>query len=46
MDRSSVYTTRTFEASYDDNKDSRTEIQIQLETFILKFRLDNDYVYR
>ena len=46
MDRQSVYTTRTFTSTFDDSTDTRIQLQEQLETFILNFRLDNNYVYR
>lgn len=46
MDHQSVYTTRTFSSNFDDSTDTRIQLQNQLETFILNFRLDNNYVYR
>lgn len=45
MDRQSVYSTHVFEPS-GDSGDSRLQLQNQLETFILDFRLDNNFVYR
>lgn len=46
MDRQSVYSTHVFEPSHGDTGDSRLQLQNQLETFILDFRLDNNFVYR
>lgn len=46
MDRQSVYSTHVFEPSLGDNGDTRLQLQTQLETFILDFRLDNNFVYR
>lgn len=46
MDRQSVYSTHVFEPSFGDNGDSRLQLRKQLETFILDFRLDNNFVYR
>ncbi|KAF6837025.1 DNA replication licensing factor mcm5 [Colletotrichum musicola] len=46
MDRQSVYSAHVFEPSFGQNEDTRTQIQTQLENFILHFRHDNDYVYR
>lgn len=46
MDRQSVYTAHVFDPSFGDNGDSRLQLQTQLETFILDFRLDNNFVYR
>ncbi|KFA65682.1 hypothetical protein S40285_04814 [Stachybotrys chlorohalonatus IBT 40285] len=46
MDRQSVYTTHVYEPSSGDNTDTRLQVQAQLETFILDFRLDNHFIYR
>ncbi|KHO01468.1 DNA replication licensing factor mcm5 [Metarhizium album ARSEF 1941] len=46
MDRQSVYSAHVFEPSYGENGDTRLQLQQQLETFILDFRLDNNFVYR
>ncbi|KAG9255425.1 MCM2/3/5 family-domain-containing protein [Emericellopsis atlantica] len=46
MDRSSVYTTRTWQPSFDEDASARTEIQNGLEAFIRGFRIDNNYIYR
>ncbi|KAM4056249.1 MCM2/3/5 family protein [Hirsutella rhossiliensis] len=46
MDRQSVYSTHVFEPSVGDTGDTRLQLQNQLETFILDFRLDNNFVYR
>ncbi|KAH6892285.1 MCM2/3/5 family-domain-containing protein [Thelonectria olida] len=46
MDRQSVYSTHVFEPSFSEHGDSRLQLQTQLETFILDFRLDNNFIYR
>ncbi|GAB0132596.1 hypothetical protein EsDP_00001028 [Epichloe bromicola] len=46
MDRQSVYSTHVYEPSVGENGDTRLQLQQQLETFILDFRLDNNFVYR
>jgi DNA replication licensing factor MCM5 len=46
MDSRSVYTTQTFGSTFDDSSDTRIEIQMQLEAFILGFRIDNNFIYR
>ncbi|KAF4966658.1 hypothetical protein FZEAL_10628 [Fusarium zealandicum] len=46
MDRGSVYSTHVFDPSFGENGDTRLQLQTQLETFILDFRLDNNFVYR
>ncbi|KAL0943997.1 DNA replication licensing factor mcm5 [Colletotrichum truncatum] len=46
MDRQSVYSTHVYEPSFGQNEDTRTQIQTQLENFILQFRHDNNYTYR
>ncbi|UNI18852.1 DNA helicase [Purpureocillium takamizusanense] len=46
MDRQSVYSTHVYEPSFGDNGDTRLQLRTQLETFILDFRLDNNFVYR
>ncbi|RSM15248.1 DNA replication licensing factor mcm5 [Fusarium oligoseptatum] len=46
MDRGSVYSTHVYEPSFGENGDTRLQLQTQLETFILDFRLDNNFVYR
>src|SRR5687768_15863834 len=46
MDRQSVYSAHVFDPTFGDNDDSRLQLQTQLETFILDFRLDNNFVYR
>ncbi|KAH7188990.1 MCM2/3/5 family-domain-containing protein [Fusarium flagelliforme] len=46
MDRGSVYSTHVYEPSFGENGDTRLQRQTQLETFILDFRLDNNFVYR
>lgn len=46
MDRQSVYSTHVYEPSFGENSDTRLQLQTQLETFILDFRLDNNFVYR
>ncbi|KAG6039885.1 hypothetical protein E4U41_001885 [Claviceps citrina] len=46
MDRQSVYSTHVYEPNFGDNGDTRLQLQQQLETFILDFRLDNNFVYR
>jgi DNA replication licensing factor MCM5 len=47
MDRQSVYTTHVFTPTFGEQGDStRLQLQEQLETFILDFRLDNMFIYR
>ncbi|KAJ6785114.1 hypothetical protein PWT90_08109 [Aphanocladium album] len=46
MDTQSVYSTHVYEPSFAETGDTRQQIQTQLETFILDFRLDNNFVYR
>jgi DNA replication licensing factor MCM5 len=46
MDRQSVYSARVYDANFGQSDDSRSQLQSQLETFILDFRLDNHFVYR
>ncbi|KAF7554222.1 hypothetical protein G7Z17_g3083 [Cylindrodendrum hubeiense] len=46
MDRQSVYSAHVFDPSFGENGDTRLQLQTQLETFILDFRLDNNFVYR
>lgn len=46
MDRQSIYTTHTYVSNFEDSTDTRIQLQTQLESFILGFRLDNNYVYR
>ncbi|KIE00550.1 DNA replication licensing factor mcm5, partial [Metarhizium majus ARSEF 297] len=46
MDSRSVYSAHVFEPSYAENGDTRLQLLQQLETFILDFRLDNNFVYR
>ncbi|KAL7790846.1 MCM2/3/5 family domain-containing protein [Trichoderma ceciliae] len=46
MDRQSVYSARVYESNFGDVDDTRLQLQSQLETFILDFRLDNNFVYR
>ncbi|KAH0498160.1 hypothetical protein TgHK011_005430 [Trichoderma gracile] len=46
MDRQSVYSTRVYESNFGDADDTRLQLQSQLETFILDFRIDNNFVYR
>ncbi|KAK5993435.1 DNA replication licensing factor mcm5 [Cladobotryum mycophilum] len=46
MDRQSVYSAHVYESNFGDNNDTRLQLQSQLETFILDFRLDNNFVYR
>ncbi|KAK3196112.1 minichromosome maintenance protein 5 [Lecanicillium sp. MT-2017a] len=46
MDSQSVYSTHVYEPSYAETEDTRLQIQNQLETFILDYRLDNNFVYR
>ncbi len=46
MDRQSVYSTHVYEPTFGENGDTRQQLQTQLETFILDFRLDNNFVYR
>ncbi|KAF7558998.1 hypothetical protein G7046_g5151 [Stylonectria norvegica] len=45
MDRQSVYSARVFDSPFGET-DTRLQLQDQLETFILDFRLDNIFVYR
>ncbi|KAM0665761.1 hypothetical protein NHJ13051_003743 [Beauveria bassiana] len=46
MDAQSVYSTHVYEPSTAETGDTRQQILTQLETFILDFRLDNNFVYR
>ncbi|KAJ4268304.1 minichromosome maintenance protein 5 [Fusarium torreyae] len=46
MDRGSIYSAHVYEPSFGENGDTRLQLQTQLETFILDFRLDNNFVYR
>ncbi|KAL4728567.1 minichromosome maintenance protein 5 [Fusarium chlamydosporum] len=46
MDRGSVYSAHVYEPTFGENGDTRLQLQTQLETFILDFRLDNNFVYR
>ncbi|KAH7475278.1 hypothetical protein FOMA001_g11765 [Fusarium oxysporum f. sp. matthiolae] len=46
MDRRSIYSAHVYEPSSGENRDARLQLQTQLETFILDFRLDNNFVYR
>ncbi|KAH0432840.1 DNA replication licensing factor mcm5 [Colletotrichum camelliae] len=46
MDSRSIYSTHVFEPSDGRSEDNHTQIQTQLENFILQFRHDNDYTYR
>ncbi|KAH7205355.1 MCM2/3/5 family-domain-containing protein [Fusarium redolens] len=46
MDRGSIYSAHVYEPSFGKNRDTRLQLQTQLETFILDFRLDNNFVYR
>ncbi|KAJ4147974.1 hypothetical protein LMH87_002465 [Akanthomyces muscarius] len=46
MDTQSVYSTHVYEPSVAETGDTRQQIQTQLETFVLDFRLDNHFVYR
>jgi DNA replication licensing factor MCM5 len=46
MDRGSIYSAHVYEPSFGENRDTRLKLQTQLETFILDFRLDNNFVYR
>lgn len=44
MDRGSVHTLHVF--PQEEGQDTNLQVQKQLETFILEFRLDNVFVYR
>ncbi|KAH7471586.1 DNA replication licensing factor mcm5 [Fusarium oxysporum f. sp. matthiolae] len=46
MDRGSIYSAHVYEPSFGENRDTRLQLQTQLETFILDFRLGNNFVYR
>ncbi|RFN44665.1 minichromosome maintenance protein 5 (cell division control protein 46) [Fusarium flagelliforme] len=46
MDRGSIYSAHVYEPSFGENRDTRLQLQTQLETFILDLRLDNSFVYR
>ena len=46
MDTGSVYSTHVYEPSTAETGDTRQQIQSQLETFVLDFRIDNNFVYR
>lgn len=46
MDTQSVYTTRTYNPTYQESGDTRLQLRTDLEEFILGFRIDNRYIYR
>lgn len=46
MDRQSVYSRHVYDPNVSQTEDTNTQIQAQLEAFILDFRLDNIFVYR
>jgi DNA replication licensing factor MCM5 len=46
MDRRSMYSAHVYEPNLGENRGTRLQLQTQLETFILDFRLDNNFVYR
>ncbi|EPE33762.1 Nucleic acid-binding protein [Glarea lozoyensis ATCC 20868] len=46
MDRQSVYSLSVLPPDYDNEQDTRGQVQAQLEQFILQFRLDNAFIYR
>ena len=46
MDRGTVYSTHVFEPGVGQTSDTNLQVEAQLETFILDFRLDNKFVYR
>ncbi|KAF4465560.1 DNA replication licensing factor mcm5 [Fusarium albosuccineum] len=46
MDRGSVFSAHIYNGNFSENGDTRLQVQTQLETFILDFRLDNNFVYR
>ncbi|RDW95207.1 putative cell division control protein nda4 [Coleophoma crateriformis] len=46
MDKRSVYSMPVLPPAYGDNEDTRQQVQTQLESFILQFRLDNAFIYR
>ena len=41
-----MYSAHVFESNFGENADTPLQVQTQLETFILDFRLDNNFVYR
>lgn len=45
MDQRPTYSLSVLPPEY-DNEDTRGQVQLQLEQFILQFRLDNAYIYR
>ncbi|CAK7206038.1 minichromosome maintenance protein 5 [Sporothrix eucalyptigena] len=46
MDHQSVYSTHVYDYNNEAGDDSRVKTQKDLEDFVLKFRLDNNFVYR
>lgn len=46
MDQQSVYSTHVYDYNNENGEDSRVKTQRDLEDFVLKFRLDNNFVYR
>ncbi|OAA64430.1 DNA replication licensing factor mcm5 [Niveomyces insectorum RCEF 264] len=46
MDRQSVYSAHVYDFNNDTGEETRVKTRKDLEDFILKFRLDNDFVYR
>ena len=45
MDTQSSWATRVYDPHFDESND-RIQLQIQLETFVLDYRLDNRFIYR
>jgi DNA replication licensing factor MCM5 len=46
MDRQSVYSSHVFAPTFDEGENTNLQLQAQLETFILDFRLENSFIYR
>ncbi|KAI7763797.1 hypothetical protein LZL87_012695 [Fusarium oxysporum] len=46
MDRRSIYSAHVYEPNFGEHRDTRLQLQTRLKTFILDFRLDNNFVYR
>ena len=46
MDSRDAYATHVYEPTLGGNTDTKQQLQTQLETFILDYRVDNHFVYR
>ncbi len=46
MDRQSVYSAHVYDFNNETGEETRVKTRKDLEEFILKFRFDNNFVYR